>query len=177
VVSSTDLFQVLDRFFVDPPLAANQTTTTLGVISWVIAYANTLSVSPVGIADAKEVLRALLTIPMLWFQPNLLGNSTLSTTSRPFDRPRPDLPSKLYVTANLAPFQSRIIIAKWAVIVFTVLGSVLYLWGIAFLMWGIRIQGPKIGPFPLLEFAARVAAGGKHRRRTCYYSSTKCCRG
>jgi len=41
-----------------------------------------------------------------------------------------------------------------------VLGLGLYAWSITVMGWGMRIQGPYISSFPLVDFASRVASVG-----------------
>jgi len=159
-ISPADLFIVLDRFFNQPTLAANYTSTTADLVSYFVAIFGLALVSePKAEAiGAQDYLRSLLTLPLIWFQDNDLSNiTTLNTTS---SQPKPNLPSNFYVTIGLANSKSQIIIAQWTTICYMSLGLAIYAWCIACLLWAMRRQGPNISPFPLVDFASRVASGG-----------------
>jgi hypothetical protein len=155
-ILSADLFLVLDRFFNVPDESGNQSTTTQDFIRWVNTYINAylLTTSAGELLDTENFLRSLLTLPLLWFQANGESN-TLAPHS---DSLTPNLPSNLYVTASLSESQSRIVIAQWTTIVFMSIGLAIYAWCIAWLTWAMKIQGPNISFFPLLDFASRVAS-------------------
>jgi hypothetical protein len=74
--------------------------------------------------------------------------------------PQPGLPSPLYVSASLAQSNTRLLIARWTVIIYMSLGVAILGWCLACLFWAMRIQGPSISPFPLVDFTSRVASGG-----------------
>ena len=156
-VSPADLFFVLNRFFND-----SSQVTTFDLIAWVSAYIN-VRLQPnttTGASGAQLYLCSLLTAPQLWFQDNWMGGDT-NVLNLFSNAPLPQLPSELYVPVSLAQQWSRILIARWTVIVYLSLTVGLYLWCIGGLSWGILggIQGPRMSPYPLLDFAARVASG------------------
>ena len=156
-IQPTDLLFVLDRFFGDAPLAPNQTSTTLSLLNYVFNQVLPLQ-SPTRSSDGVLLLRSLLTVPVLWFQPNFMGGN-ISTTPIPTDIPRAGLPSELYTTAHWEKSNDRVVISLWTVIVFLALGTVIYVWCLALMTWAMSLQGPELSKFPLVDFASRIAAG------------------
>src|SRR5271170_1984680 len=120
-IQPTDLLFVLDRFFGDAPLAPNQTSTTLSLLNYVWVLVRRLQTFT-EISGGDVFLRSLLTVPLLWFQPNFLGGN-ISTTPIPSDIPRAGLPSELYTTAHWEKSNARVVISLWTVIVFLALRS------------------------------------------------------
>lgn len=155
-VSPADLFYVLNRFFA----STEADTTTQDLIRWVTTYLSSYltTPSPTELLAAVNFLRELLTVPLLWFQANDLNGALVATS---VDVPTPGLPFDLYVTAGFARSERRIVIAQWTMIVFASVGVAVYAWCISFLCWAMRvdIQGPKVGSYPLLNFASRITTG------------------
>jgi len=121
-ISPADLFFVLNTLFSSGPLtpaqvAAEGFTIVDDFVDWVWSYANQY-VTYGSLGGVEDFFRSLITMPLLWSQVNGL-NFTLTAK---LDGPVPGLPSNLYSTAVLAKSESRIVIARWTVIVFTALG-------------------------------------------------------
>ena len=159
-VSPVDILFVLNALFSTGPLtpaeAAVQGITVVGdFVDWVWSYANQY-VMYGSLYGAEDFFRSMVTIPLLWSQVNGPFNSTFATK---IPGPYSGFPSDLYTTGQLARSENRIVIAKWTVIVYTILGSWMYLWCIMFLFWTMRIQGPRMSPWPLIDFGARLASG------------------
>jgi len=136
----------------------NSGVTEFNLINFLSVYLTQLlnSQSPYGNQTSQNFFKALLTLPPIWFQANGDSNNTQQVSNIPL----PGLPSELYVVANLAKSETRIVISQWTVIIFVILGVGVYAWSIALLGWGMGIQGPRIGPFRLVDFASRVASAG-----------------
>ena len=149
-ISPADLFTVLNRFFSN----GSSTTTTLTSFA-AIYFANDLVGSTPYLITPQIFLRALLTLPLQWFQANLLSNTTVVQSSTSVI---PNLPSELYVQGTLSQSGSRILIAKWTVIAYMVVGLGVYGWCVGCLVWAMFRQGPNISSFPLVDFAARIAS-------------------
>lgn len=155
-IQSADLLFVLNRFFGDPPLAPNQTSTTLSLVTYVWSLVREVQ-APTETTNGELYLRSLLTIPLLWFQPNAYGATI--PISIPTNVSRSDVPPELLTTAHLEKSNARVVISLWTVIVFLSVGMILYVWCITLMAWAMSVQGPKISHFPLVDFASRIAAG------------------
>ena len=160
-ISPADIFLVLNTMFGNESLtpaqvAAQGYTIIDDFVSWVWSYVNQY-VMYGSLGGAEDFFRSLITIPLIWAQANGMNYSNSSTTK--IDSPLPGLPSNLYTTAILAEGESRVVIARWTVIVFTVLSSLIFLWCILLLVWAMRTQGPRMSPWPLIDFGSRIATG------------------
>jgi len=154
IISVDDLFHVFNRFFSVGPTES----TTQDLIRWIVTYLQGYLDEPSTqeIKVTIDFLQSLLVTPLLWFHANDF-NSNFTVPSE--TSPTLNLPSNLYVTGNLATRNSRILIAKWTVIVFTALGVSLYVWCVAVLCWSSTRYLPNISLFPLLDFGWRMARG------------------
>jgi len=160
-ISPTDLMYVFNRFFSDPPLAVNETTTTTASILWLSSYINVNSVSLAGSQAVQTFLCELITLPLLLFQSNYVSGANEQVDLTP-TQPKSGLPSESYVTVSLAETGNRIIVARWTVIVFASLALALYA-----LCMGLYLAMRScvdISYFPLVDFASRVVAGGTGER-------------
>jgi hypothetical protein len=155
-IQPADLLFALNRFFGDAPLAPNQTSTTLSLVTYVWSLVRQVQ-APTETTDGELYLRSLLTLPILWFQPNAYGDTI--PTSIPTNVSRSDVPPDLLTTAHLEKSNARVVISLWTVIVFLSVGTILFVWCITLMAWAMSVQGPEISHFPLLDFASRIAAG------------------
>ena len=151
IIQLKDLLYSLDKFFTN-----DQQTVTATLFTDYIS--GLISSGRLWVGTQENLLCSLVTLPLLLFHINGLG-SLGSLIPTPLDVPAPNLPQELYNTAQLARSSTRIIISMWTVIVFTALGSAIYLWCLAWLGWAMTIQGPKLSQFPLIDFSSRIAAG------------------
>lgn len=157
-VDPSDLFFALNRFFYDPPLAPNQTSSTLNAIEYLNSFilgvlANTSS----GALGAKEWLREMLTMLLILFQAN---NDPTTGSITPRTSPKPNLPSNMYVTMETSRIDRRIIIPLWIALVYSIIVGVLCVLCSVCLIWGLNKPLPNISSFPIVDFVARVSSGG-----------------
>lgn len=104
-ISPTDLFTVLNRIY------SNGTSAIMTIFA-ATYFSSTVGTTP-NFITPQIFLRALITLPLRWFQPNLYGNTTITQSSTSVT---PNLPSELYVQGTLSQGAGRIIIARRAVI-------------------------------------------------------------
>jgi hypothetical protein len=99
------------------------------------------------------LLRSILALVLVSFNVNSFWNSINANVFQ-------ITPADLHVTGTYATSVNRVMIDKWTVIIFVLLGVGIFAWCITWLIWTQSIQGPRIGPFPLLDFASKIASAG-----------------
>lgn len=164
-ITSNDLFTVMETFFGTPPLNSTQLIdqTVLDFILWISNYLDIYVKQDIESASVSIIsnFRGLLTLPLLWFQPNGLSfNVSASLSSIPL----PGLPPSMTVTASLAETKGYVALARWTAYVYIAVASVFLctLSGILFVT--TSTQSPTTSAFSVLDFSSRVLAGGTGNR-------------
>ena len=157
-ISNVDLFTTMEAFFGASPINSSQPIeqTVYDFILWTENYFNTYIMAGAP-SSVTNLFRTLLTLPLLWFQPNgLSANATTVLASTLVT----GLPANMTVIGNLAKGKTHISLAPWAAYVYIAVACAFLcvLTGILFVT--MAIPTPNRSHFPLLDFSARVLAGG-----------------
>jgi hypothetical protein len=137
--------------------------TVIDFILWLPVYLN----SYVQINDNAASLsvlnnfRALITLPLLWLQPNGISFNVSSTFSKSLVT---GLPPSMTVTAIFAEGKTYLSIAPWTAIVYIAVSCVFLCIVAGVLFVTMSIQSPKTSPFAILDFSSRALAGGTSHR-------------
>ena len=148
----SDLFPIFSQFF--SPANSSIRIPELSLIDNLINHL--YFDSEVSIFAGTTYLQSILTLPVLWFNPNSLNYNKETIENIP----TPNLPPELYVTGKFAQSVNRILISQWTVVLFMLISIGIFVWSVGWLAWAMTIQGPRIGPFPLVDFASRIASAG-----------------
>ncbi len=151
-ISPSDLFPILDQIF--SPINSSLRIPPLSLIDNLINHL--YFDSEQSVFAGTIYLQSILTIPVLWFEPNDLNYNKQDVENIP----TPNLPPELYVTGKFAQSVNRILISQWTVVLFMLISIGIFVWSVGWLAWAMTIQGPRIGPFPLVDFASRIASAG-----------------
>ena len=107
---------------------------------------------------AVPYLRAILTLPLLLFQPAGRLNPTIPAPS-PY-HPLGGLPQDLYASAELSKMNIRGWIPVSTFVPYLIFSLGMYFWCISWLLYTANIPAPPTTPFVLIDFASRVVANG-----------------
>jgi hypothetical protein len=161
-ISPTDLLQGLNRFYYDPPLGSNATSSTLGAINMInVLLRIFLNNGKGGAIDANLWLGQMLAYPLILFQNNAPTVTALVSPASDSPAPNPDLPPSLHVSLDTVNLQYRIIIPIYSALIYAILAGSTCLLCLVVMGWALCcVPGglPNISSFPLVDFAARVAA-------------------
>lgn len=101
----------------------------------------------------QNFFAGILTIPLLFFQQNLVNQNLLSIN---FSTPIEDFPSDFFASVDLSESVVVGVIPHWTVIVYTAMSSAIFLLCITGICLASLVQGPGISSFPLVDFASRI---------------------
>jgi hypothetical protein len=101
----------------------------------------------------QNFFAGILTIPLLFFQQNMINQNLFSVNSSiPID----DFPSGFDASVDLSESVVVGVIPHWTVIFYTALSSAIFLLCITGICLASLVQGPGISSFPLVDFASRI---------------------
>lgn len=164
-INPSALLFTLGQFFYDSHLVDSNSTIT-AVISYITTILSSGQPDFGGQALVETFFQGFLMLPLLVFQANNPNNTLQSD-------PIPNLPPDLYVSLELARLGNRLLIAPWTAVLYAILASMICLTCIGLLVWGLQKQGPNISDYPLVDFAARVCAGGRDEDSlACVFAKT-----
>jgi len=110
-------------------------------------------------AVALSLFRGILATPLLLFQPTYLNpNLNFSSEALPIG-----LAPELYVAVDLSQSFQRLIIPKWAWIVYVTISGSIYLCCVGGMVAALFVKTPPTTPFEVVDFASRVVSHDEER--------------
>jgi len=154
-ITPSDFFAALENFFGGDiatgayfdPVTAN--AVFLGILS------SALTDSSIGLAvsDGLGILRGLLTLPLIFFQPTWLGsnapgyNDTTVTAG---------LPPDVYISVSLSQSHIHVLIPRWTIILYISTLLTIYICCVVCLSTSLFIQPPHTTSYEIFDFASMV---------------------
>jgi len=154
LINATGLFAGLEYMF--GPRNTTQYNPASEVAELVYVLYNALQgIVPVqndnsGSSDGYVALLNILATVLLIVQPTSLLQDSFD------NQPQPGLPPEFYISVELTETFPSVFVPRWAVILYTVVSSVIFLACVLGIILASLVPGPQITSFPVVDFSSRL---------------------